>query len=86
MKSLEFFWKYPKKMEIIDFEGMQPTNDIPAGSYILTHPGAINWLEVNAGMWLSKGNVYVKPYFYENIPPSWKVVWQNSRAILYKVE
>ena len=86
IKALEFYWGYPQKMEAVDFEGMDSLEKIAAGSFILIHPTAINWLDVNAGMWLSKGNVYLKPLFYNNIPSSWKVVWQNEIATLYRVE
>lgn len=86
IKALEFYWNYPQNMEAEDFEEMKSSKKISAGSFVLIHPRAINWLDVNAGMWLSKGNVYIKPYFYDNIPPSWKVVWKNEMATLYRVE
>jgi hypothetical protein len=86
IKAIEFYWKYPERMGAIDFEEMPVSTALSNGSHIFIHKRAVNWLEINEGMWLTKSTTYHKPYFYENIPESWKIVWQNSNATLYRVE
>ena len=84
-RGLEFFWHYPEKMKVINFEGMKSPEGIPAGSFVLTNRRYANWLDINSGMWLSDSSGYKKPEFFDQPPPSWKRVWGNANAALYHV-
>ena len=86
IKALEFYWRYPEKMNAVDFEGMSSAGDIAPGSYLLFNSNAINWLEKNAGMWLSKSPQYRRPDFHSNLPAAFKKIWQNDHAALYRIE
>ena len=85
-KGLEFFWRYPDKINVIDFEGMKSPKDILSGSFVLTNRWYVDWLNVNAGMWLSDPSGYRKPDFFDHPPHSWKTIWKNTNAALYYVE
>ena len=86
IKGLEFSWRYPIKYGAINFEGLEQTSKPEAGSFVFINQRYINWLVNNAGMWLNNGPKYSSPFFLESISPSWKIIWQNSNATLYKVE
>lgn len=73
---LEFFWKYPKKTRVWDFEGME-TNDVPTGVYVLINRNRLDSLNSAYG--------YVLPKFYENIPNHWLLRWNENRTELYWV-
>jgi len=84
-KALEFFWKYPKETKTIDFEGMR-ADQVEPNSFVLTDKFRLDWLKVNVSMWLTKDYGYHEPEFVSKPPESWKRVWQNQHATLYKVE
>ena len=84
-RGLEFFWKYDERINIIDFEGMS-IKQIPPKSFVLTNRWYADWLNINAGMWLSDISGYKRPEFFRNPPPSWKVIWGNDNAKLYHSE
>ncbi len=84
-RGLEFFWRYPEEMNLADFEKLSGVQ-IPAGSYVLTNSRYADWLVKNAGMWLSSTPDYRRPDFIDHPPASWKVVWKNGNAALYRVE
>lgn len=84
-RGLEFFWRYPDKMKIINFEGIKSSDDINAGSFVLINRRYADWLDTNSGMWLSDSSGYKKPEFFDHPPPSWKRVWGNANAALYHV-
>jgi 4-amino-4-deoxy-L-arabinose transferase-like glycosyltransferase len=83
-KSLEFFWRYPEEMNVIDFENMKG-RDITSNSFVLLDCARLNYLKVNVGMWLTKDYGYKEPNFFERPPHSWKRVWGNANAALYHV-
>jgi len=85
-KGLEFYWRYPDELKVIDFEGIKSTADIPQGSYVLTNRQYVDWLVLNAGMWLTKNAVYKKPEFIDKPPRTWKRLWKNTNASLFEVE
>lgn len=84
-KALQFFWNYPKEMKTIDFEGMR-ADQVEPNSFVLTDKFRLDWLKVNVSMWLTKDYGYHEPQFLTQPPESWKRVWQNQHATLYKVE
>lgn len=83
-KGLEFFRKYTDMEHIVDFEGMT-TSQVTRGSYVLTNLRYMEWLDINAGMWLSGPTGYRKPEYFSRIPPSWKVVFNSANGTLYSV-
>lgn len=86
MRGLKFFWKYPFAIDASDFDGMDSSKGIEPGSFVLINPRAVDWLELNAGMIYHYRLGYNKPYFYQDIPASWKTVWKDGKAVLYRVE
>lgn len=84
IKAAEFFWGYPKKNNLNNFEGMSDA-DIPANSFVLLDRVRVNWLKVNVGMWLTHDYGYNEPDFFDHPSKSWKIVWQNDIAKLYRV-
>ena len=85
IKALEFFWKYPQKMRVFNFDGMR-ADEISPHSFVLADKVRIDWLKVNVNMWLTKDYGYHEPEFVTKPPESWKRVWQTQQAALYKVE
>jgi hypothetical protein len=83
-KGLEFFRKYEDTDRIVDFEGMA-TSQVPRSSYVLENVRYAEWLDVNAGMWLSGPSGYKKPEFFSHTPSSWNVVFRTANATLYSV-
>ena len=83
-KGLEFFRKYADPERIVDFEGMK-TSQVSHGSYVLTNLRYTEWLDVNAGMWLSGPSGYRKPEYFSRIPSSWNVVFRTADGTLYSV-
>lgn len=84
-KSLEFSWKYPESMNVVDFEDMR-ADDIGPNSFVLIDRFRVAWLKVNVDMWLTNEYGYHEPEFFKKPPESWKVVWQNVHATLYRVD
>ena len=84
-KALQFFWKYPQSMRTIDFEGMS-AHDIQPNSYVLADEFRLDWLNVNVDMWLTNEYGYHEPEFVSKPPETWKRIWQNRHAVLYKVD
>lgn len=73
---LRFFWKYPQKNGISDFECMA-IEDIPKGAYVLINRGIADSLNSNYG--------YMLPKFYTDLPNHWVLKWSSGQAELYWV-
>jgi hypothetical protein len=84
-KALEFFWSYPPETRIVNFEGMR-AEEIEPDSFVLVDKYRLDWLKVNVSMWLTKDYGYHEPEFAGHPPESWKKVWQNDHASLYRVD
>lgn len=85
MKALEFYWHYPKAMNLVNFDGMK-TGEIAPDSFVLADRFRLDWLKINVSMWLTKDYGYHEPEFFSDPPKSWKKVWQNNHATLYRIE
>ena len=83
-KFLEFKWKYPREMKVVDFENIK-AEEIPSGSFILFDQTRLDWLKINVDMWLTNDYGYHKPPFYEKPLKNWNLVWENYYTKLYKV-
>jgi 4-amino-4-deoxy-L-arabinose transferase-like glycosyltransferase len=84
--GLDFFWGYPEKMAIVNFEDMARSTRIHANSYVLVNRKYLDWLASKAGWWPTKSEQYRKPEFYDLAPASWKRIWSDGDATLYFVE
>jgi hypothetical protein len=84
-KALEFHWKYPESTRLADFEGLG-AEAVPSGSYVLLDTHRLRWLDANVSMWLTKDYGYHEPAFAKTRPASWKPLWRNPYATLYRVE
>ena len=86
IRGLKFFSGYPKETKWTDFASTGSVDEIPRGSLVLVKKAYIDWLNKNAGMWLSPRSGYRKHDFYDNPPGSWKEIWRERNARLYRVE
>jgi len=85
IKAFEFFWNFPQETKTVNYEGMRAEQVEPNG-FVLADKFRLDWLKVNVSMWLTKDYGYHEPEFLTRPPRSWKRVWQNQYATLYKVE
>ena len=85
LRGLEFFGGYPPHTTWLDFEAVDSTDDIQAGSLVMVNSRYLQWLNINKGMWLSKSSGYKSHGFYEHPPLSWKKMFENGNAVLYEV-
>ncbi len=83
-KGLEFFRQYADPEQIVDFEGMM-TSQVAGGNFVLMNDRYAEWLDINAGMWLTGPSGYRKPEFFSRIPSSWNVIFRTSDSALYRV-
>jgi 4-amino-4-deoxy-L-arabinose transferase-like glycosyltransferase len=86
IRGMEFFLKYPSKTQWTDFSEVKSLDEVGAGSIVLVNKAYIEWLNRNAGMWLSPKTGYARHGFYEEPPSSWHQVWLSGNARLYRVE
>jgi len=59
---------------------------------VLVNPPGIEWLDRNAGMWVSwpkpgptDRSGYLRQSFYRSPPRTWKLIWQDHGVLLYRV-
>jgi 4-amino-4-deoxy-L-arabinose transferase-like glycosyltransferase len=83
-KALEFFWKFPPSMGLVNFEGMR-IEDVTPGSFVFVDRHRLDWLKVNVSMWLTKDYGYHAPQFSRKSPDSWIQLWRNENGALYRV-
>jgi hypothetical protein len=82
--GLEFFWKYPRTMGIVNLGAMRPEDEIPCNSYVLLNNSYIDWLVDNFGMWYTL-TPFTMPDEARDPPPNWSQTWTNGNAALYQV-
>lgn len=83
--GLEFFWRYPATVDIVDIGEMQPDENVDCSGYVLINRSYINWLENNFGMWYTLAPFSLPPELREP-PAQWEVSWTNGNAMLYRVQ
>lgn len=83
--GLEFFWRYPATVNIVDISEMQPDEQVQCGGYVLINRSYINWLENNFGMWYTLAP-FSLPAELQELPAQWDVSWTNGNATLYRAE
>jgi 4-amino-4-deoxy-L-arabinose transferase-like glycosyltransferase len=84
-RGLGFYWGYPAETKWIDFADVDSADQIRPGSLVLINTAYVDWLNRNAGMWLSPSTGYRNHDFYQNPPDSWNRIWQKGTARLYLV-
>jgi 4-amino-4-deoxy-L-arabinose transferase-like glycosyltransferase len=82
--GLEFFWRYPQQMNVIDVDDMRDEAVLACNSYVLYNRDYADWLELNYGMWLTL-DAFNAPGFFRNPPPNWERLWTNQNATLFRV-
>jgi 4-amino-4-deoxy-L-arabinose transferase-like glycosyltransferase len=85
IKGLEFFWQYPQRMNLTNFENLSPSSRLPVDSFVFINRTYLEWLTKRAGWWPTSSSVYKKPSFCDEVPSSWETVWDNKNASLYRV-
>lgn len=83
INGLEFFWRYPNRMNVVNFEDMTVTPQ--PGDYVVANKANLNWLVDMAGWWPTEHTTYVKPTMVEQPPASWETTWRSDDAALYRV-
>jgi 4-amino-4-deoxy-L-arabinose transferase-like glycosyltransferase len=82
--GLEFFWRYPGKMNVSVYGEPGQHDMVQCGDYVLRNRSYNSWLTSRPGMWLTmKG--FETPSAVENPPETWHVQWKNENATLFKV-
>ena len=82
--GLEFFWGYPAKMNVSPYGAPGRPVTVRCGDYVLRNLSYDRWLTVNYGMWLNVGG-FEAPPVVQKPPESWRVVWTDGNATLFKV-
>lgn len=92
LRAFEFFAAYPKQTAWIGFEHLDSSEDIAPGSFVIVNKRYIEWLDRNAGMWVTwpePGQTslsgYRKHTFYDQAPSTWTDVWKNDNTRVYRV-
>lgn len=93
LRTFEFLNDFPSRTAWNDLRAVTSPNDLPDSSLVLVYPPGIEWLERNGGMWVSwpapgptERSRYLRTPFYRHPPPSWKLVWQQGDASLYRID
>jgi 4-amino-4-deoxy-L-arabinose transferase-like glycosyltransferase len=90
LRAFEFFHHYPATTTWIEFDDMR-SEKVEPGSLVVVNDRYIQWLERNAGMWVSwplpgpMNATYPRRSFYTSPPPDWKLVMQTDNARAYRV-
>lgn len=82
--GLEFFWKYPLTMNVIDVREVSRGETVGCGSYVLTNDSYTKWLVNNYGMWYTL-EPFTLPEIVRNPPAEWERSWSDGNATLYHV-
>ncbi|HSL21141.1 MAG TPA: glycosyltransferase family 39 protein [Vicinamibacterales bacterium] len=92
LRAFEFYAGYPNATRWTAFEQLASTGDFAAGSLVVVNRRYIEWLDRNAGMWLTwplpgptDPSGYRSHPFYTDPPRSWTTVWQNADVRVYRV-
>jgi len=93
LRTFEFLYDYPSRMAWSDLRTIASPNELADGSLVLVYPPGIEWLQRNGGMWVSwpapgptDRSGYLRDRFYQDPPPSWKLVWRQGDASLYRIQ
>jgi hypothetical protein len=82
--SLEFFWRYPDKMNVFVYGEPGHSDTIQCGDYVLRNRSYDDWLTSRPGMWLTMRG-FETPSAVQNPPANWRVQWTDENATLFKV-
>jgi hypothetical protein len=82
--SLEFFWRYPAKMNVSVYGEPGRPLTVRCDEYVLRNLSYDQWLTINYGMWLNLRGFEVPPAVRKP-PENWHVVWTNQNATLFKI-
>ena len=86
IKGLEFFWRYPENMNIINFEQIKSSEEIMPGSLVMVNHAYLSWLKKMAGWFPTQSKEFRQLDFYEEPPINWEIIWHNDNAQLYNVK
>jgi hypothetical protein len=93
LRAFDFVYRYPSQTAWHELASVASPNDIPAGTLVIIAPSHIEWLDRNAGMWVSWPHAgptdpsgYPARRFADPPPESWSLVWRKDEASLYRVE
>ena len=84
IKGLEFFWKYPEKMNAVNYAGLNLDDKVPCNSYVLLNKTYTSWLSANPGMWLNI-NGFSIPQAIADSTGSWDNLWHKNNSTLFFV-
>jgi len=82
--SLEFFWRYPARMNVSAYGEPGRPLTVRCGEYVLRNLSYDQWLTVNYGMWLNLRGFELPP-IVQKPPENWQTLWTNRNATLFKV-
>jgi len=82
--ALEFFWGYPKAMNIAVYGEPGKKFSVHCNEYVLRNLSYSHWLASRRGMWLTFRG-FELPDLVARPPVNWRVQWTNQNATLFKV-
>jgi len=82
--ALEFFWRYPTRMNVSVYGEPGRQDMVECGDYVLRNRSYDSWLTSRPGMWLTMRG-FETPTAVQNPPENWRVQWTNQNATLFKV-
>jgi 4-amino-4-deoxy-L-arabinose transferase-like glycosyltransferase len=92
LRALEFSEGYPQHTAWLDLGAVASADQVPRGSLVVINPTHIQWLDKNAGMWVSwpaagptDPTGYARRFFYRPQPQTWTPIWHGGDVALYRV-
>ncbi len=83
--ALEFFWRYPERMNISVYGEPGQQLHPQCNDYVLNNESYNQWLATNVGsFWAMRG--FEAPASVKHPPDNWRVEWTNGNSTLYKIE
>jgi hypothetical protein len=93
LRAFDFVYHYPSQTAWHELASVASPTDVPVGSLVIIARSHIEWLDRNAGMWVSWPHAgptdpsgYPGRRFADPPPDTWSLVWRNEQASLYRVE
>jgi hypothetical protein len=93
LRAFEFLDRYPSATRWIEFDDIASHDQIAPGSLVIVNARYLEWLDRNAGMWVNwpaPGPTDLSGYrqhpFYTSPPASWRLIWRNDNARVYRIE
>ncbi len=93
LRAFEFLDRYPPTTRWVEFDDITSERQMAPGSVVIVNTRYLEWLDRNAGMWVNwpaPGATNLSGYrqhsFYKQPPASWRLIWHNENARVYRID